>query len=598
MINSNTQETRSIEDLVKMIDSKKLVLPEFQRDFKWPIEKSETLFDSIFQELFIGSLIISKPKFDLTCKGFDLRERGKSSRKPVPKLYKTEEFDQNGIYTLLDGQQRATAIYRALKGKDVIHLIFKDIDTLMSSKFYDADNDQILIKHDQYIEGFDSSKPKEGEFYLKICDLYTSIDYTEKKFLNEFVNPLLDDLSLDEVRKEVLRGYAVIMLKDFRSDIIKKSNLLSVQLLNMDLEMFCLYFERSNSQGLNLSFTDIITAKVYIDFKLSREISISKATLQHFDEKYVDSVVRYINFIANGEVTKKSILKDLKGIHFTENWSVVVRDINYIQQWLEENNWVFNIGKIPYRTMLLPILSFFQNLPKKEFSQANPQQLDLLKFWFYASILDNRYGGARHGSTNVVLKKDCEIMKDLANKVYPDKLYWQNLRIEFSYDELLKMDNNTSAKALGISFFLWSKNQFKNLENHAKVSVSSQIDVHHLIPDNYIKKQFGKESEEYDYSDSILNKVRINKISNIKIGFKSPKVYLNEIKNHCPNPDIIDCLDSHVIGDSLKLLSGGYDNNYISFLKDRYEAMNPFFNELRNASKRLNEGKDVDIWKD
>ena len=76
-------------------------------------------------------------------------------------------------------------------------------------------------------------------------------------------------------------------------------------------------------------------------------------------------------------------------------------------------------------------------------------------------------------------------MKDLANKVYPDKLYWQNLRIEFSYDELLKMDNNTSAKALGISFFLWSKNQFKNLENHAKVSVSSQIDVHHLIPDNY-----------------------------------------------------------------------------------------------------------------
>ena len=165
-MNSNTQETRSIEDLVKMIDSNKLVLPEFQRDFKWPIEKSETLFDSIFQDLFIGSLIISRPKFELACKGFDLRERGKSSRKPIPKLYKVEDFEQKDIYTLLDGQQRATSIYRALKGKDVIHLIFKDIDTLMSAGFYDAENEKILVKYDQYIEGFDSSKPKEGEFHI------------------------------------------------------------------------------------------------------------------------------------------------------------------------------------------------------------------------------------------------------------------------------------------------------------------------------------------------------------------------------------------------------------------------------------------------
>lgn len=595
-MNTNTQETRSIEDLIKMIDSDKLVLPEFQRDFKWPIEKSETLFDSIFQDLFIGSLIISRPKFDLACKGFDLRERGKSSRKPIPRLYTKEEFEQNDIYTLLDGQQRATSIFRALKGKDVIHLIFKDIDTLLSTEYYDSNEQKILVKYDQYIEGFDSSKPKEGEFYLKICDLYTAIDYRENKFLDEFVNPLLDELRLGETEKEILRDYAGTLHKDFRSDVIKKANLLSVQLLNMDLEKFCLYFERSNSQGLNLSFTDIITAKVYIDFKLSREIREAKSNLQYFDDKYVDSVVRYINFIANGEVTKKSILKDLKGIHFIDNWAVVVNDINYVQQWLEENNWIFDISKIPYRTMLLPILSFYQNLPNKEFTQANQKQLDLLKYWFYASILDNRYGGARHGSTNVVLKKDCELMKDLAKKNYPDKLYWQNLRIEFSYDELKKLDNNNSAKALGISFFLWSKRPFKNLENDAKVSVNSKIDVHHVIPDNYIKKHFGENSEEYDYSDSILNKIRINKISNIKIGDKSPKSYLNEIKSNSPNPNIVDCLDSHVIGQSSKLLSGEYDSDYFAFLEDRYNALAPLFEKLKVASDRLNDGIDNDIW--
>lgn len=595
-MNTNTQETKSIEDIVKMIDSGKLLLPEFQRDFKWPIEKSETLFDSIFQDLFIGSLIVSRPKFDLACKGFDLRERGKSSRKPVPKQYTSDDFEHQDIYTLLDGQQRATSIYRALKGKDIIHIIFKDIDTLLSDEYYDYEEQKILVKYDKYVEGFDSSRPKNGEFHLSISDLYTSLDYRESKFLNEFVNPQLDEFNIDENQKEVLRDYAGTLHKDFRSDIVKKANLLSVQLLNMDLEKFCLYFERSNSQGLNLSFTDIITAKVYIDFKLSRKIKDAKK-LKYFDEKYVDSVVRYINFIANGEVTKKSILKDLKGIHFIENWDTVIKDLSHIQQWLEENNWLFNVSKIPYRTMLLPILSFYQNLPNKEFSQANQNQLDMLKFWFYGSILDNRYGGARHGSTNVVLKKDCELMQNLAKDKYPDKIYWQNLRIEGSYEEFKKLDNNSSAKAMGLSYYLWSKRQFKNLENNAKVSINANIDVHHVVPSNYIKKKFGEFSEEFDYSDSILNKIRINKISNIKIKDKAPSIYLNDIKSNSPNPDILDSLESHSLDDGEKLLDGTYDEDYFGFIKARFKALEPHLNELKKASEKLNEGETTDIWK-
>ena len=593
-MNTNTQETRSIQEIVTMIDNGKLLLPEFQRDFKWPIEKSEVLFDSIFQNLFIGSLIISRPKFDLACKKFDMRERGKSSRKPVPKNYTAADFDQKSIYTLLDGQQRVTSIYRALKGKDIIHIIFKDIDILLSDDYYDHDEKKILLDYGEYLEGFDSSKPKNGKFHISISDLYTSLDYRETRFLNEFINPQLDEFNIDEEQKEVLRDYAGTLHKDFRSDIIKKANLISVQLLNMDLEKFCLYFERSNSQGLNLSFTDIITAKVYIDFKLSRKIKDARK-LKYFDEKHVDSVVRYINYLANGEVTKKSILKDLKGSHFIQNWDTVINDICHIQGWLEENNWLFNVAKIPYRTMLLPILSFYQNLPHKNFARANQDQLDLLKFWFYASIIDNRYGGARHGSTNVVLKKDCDTMKELAEQKYPDNIYWQNLRIEGSYDEFIKLDNSNSAKAMGINYYLWSKNQFKNLENNSKVSINANIDVHHVFPSNYIKRQFGPTSEEFDYSDSILNKIRINKISNIKISDKSPSTYLKEIQTDF-NPNIFESLESHCITGGSKLLSKKSDEDYFGFLKSRWSSIEPFINELKNASKKLNSGQKSNIW--
>jgi uncharacterized protein with ParB-like and HNH nuclease domain len=198
---TNTQETRSIEDIIKMIDNGKLVLPEFQRDFKWPIEKTETLFDSIFQDLFIGSLIVSKPKFDLACKGFDFRERGSKKHKPKPKLMTSDDFELNDIYTLLDGQQRTTAIYRALKGMDVIYIIFKDIDTLLSADYYDYNSNSIKVKYDEYVEGFDTVKPKDSVFYLRICDLFLSMDFRESKFQSEFVDPVVANFQLEEEEK-------------------------------------------------------------------------------------------------------------------------------------------------------------------------------------------------------------------------------------------------------------------------------------------------------------------------------------------------------------------------------------------------------------
>jgi hypothetical protein len=593
---TNTQETRSIEDIIKMIDTGKLVLPEFQRDFKWSIEKSETLFDSIFQDLFIGSLIVSKPKFDLACKGFDFRERGSKKHKPKPKLMTSEDFELNDIYTLLDGQQRTTAIYRSLKGMDVIYIIFKDIDTLLSKDYYDYQSNHIKVKYDEYIEGFDSIQPKKGTFYLRICDLFSSMDYRETKFQNEFIDPILSDFQLEDSEKDVLIDFALTLHKDFRSDIVKKANLLSVQLLNMGLEKFCLYFERSNSQGLNLSFTDIITAKIYIDFKLTSKISDAIKDYKYFNEGLVDTIVRYINFLANGEVTKKSILKDLKGVHFIDHWNITIKDLNYIQTWLEDNNWLFRVSDIPYKTMLLPILSFYQNIPNKEFSQASQSQLDQLKFWFYGSILDNRYGGARHGSTNVVIKKDCEIMAALAKGTNPDTEYWSNLRIEFSFEEFKKLDNNANAKFMAISYYMWSKNRFNNLENNATVSVNSNIEIHHVFPSHYLKTKFGENSAEYDLADSILNKIRINKISNIKISNKAPSEYLTEIKAKSPNANVELSLKSHFIGEAEELISGKYDSDFAGFLLSRYNQIEPLFNELKRASTNLSNGKHAKIW--
>lgn len=591
---SSSRPTKSIEELITMYDNGKLLLPEFQRDFKWPLEKSETLFDSIFKDLFIGSLILSKPQFDLACKKLDLRDRGSKKRRPIPEKYTEHQFEIDDIYTILDGQQRATSIYRTLKGPDVINLLFKDIDTLLSEEYYDYENKRIKVGYDEYVDGFDSSKPDKKTLYISLKDLYTARNDRETPFLEEYINPIIDNFSLENDKKEVLRDYAIQLKSDFVSSILKQKTLISVQLLDMSIEKFCLYFERSNSQGLTLSFTDIITAKVYTEFNLRSEIE--KATKKHsyFKEALVDSSVRYINYVANDAVTKKSILKDLNGSHFNDYWSDTVKDLSVIQGWLIENKWLFDVEKIPYKTMLLPILSFYQNLNHKEFSQASQEQLDLLKFWFYGSILDTRYGGARHGSTNIVIKEDCDIMKNIAKNKFPDKTYWQKIRIDFSFEEFKKIDSNSNAKFMALNYFMWNKNSFKNFNNYADVSFNEKVDVHHVFPSDYIETQFGKDSEEFDFADTILNKVRINKIENIKISNKAPKTYLNEIK--VKNSNIKYSMNSHYVGDAEKLMKGDFDLDYFGFLKSRFEAIEPLLLELRNASEMLNTGVRKDIW--
>ncbi len=592
---SSSRPTKSIEELITMYDNGKLLLPEFQRDFKWPLEKSETLFDSIFKDLFIGSLILSKPQFDLACKKLDLRERGSKKRRPIPEKYTVQQFEIDDIYTILDGQQRVTSIYRTLKGPDVVNLLFKDIDTLLSDEYYDYQNKKVKVGYDDYVDGFDSSKPDEKTLFISLKDLYEARNNRETPFLDEYINPILDTFSLDNERKEVLRDFAIQLKSDFNSSILKQKTLISVQLLDMSIEKFCLYFERSNSQGLTLSFTDIITAKVYTEFNLRNEINNAIKEHTYFNEKLVDSTVRYINYLANDAVTKKSILKDLNGSHFNKYWTDTVKDLSTIQGWLIENNWLFDIEKIPYKTMLLPILSFYQNLKHKEFSQASQKQLDLLKFWFYGSIIDTRYGGARHGSTNVVIKEDCDIMKNLAQNKLPEKSYWQKIRIDYSFDELKKIDSKSNAKFMALNYYMWNKTPFKNLNNFADVSFNEKVDVHHVFPSDYIETEFGKDSAEYDFSDTILNKVRINKIENIKISNKPPKTYLGELKVN--NSNIKQSLKTHYIGNSDKLINGEFDLDYFGFLKNRFDAIEPLLLELKRASEKLSSGNSDNIWK-
>ncbi len=77
----DAQRTESIKNLMEHIDNSNVVLPEFQRDFVWDVEKTYDLFDSIVRDVFIGSLIYGIPSFEITVREIDDRPRQQQSKR-------------------------------------------------------------------------------------------------------------------------------------------------------------------------------------------------------------------------------------------------------------------------------------------------------------------------------------------------------------------------------------------------------------------------------------------------------------------------------------------------------------------------------------
>lgn len=126
---TNEAKTGSIDRMIDEIDQGIIQIPEFQRDFVWEVDKTYDLFDSLISDIFIGAIIFGVPSFEITARQIDAspRKRKKGGKKKTPSQVASEEattYSKNdidrkkqtgGFRLILDGQQRLTSLYRALK---------------------------------------------------------------------------------------------------------------------------------------------------------------------------------------------------------------------------------------------------------------------------------------------------------------------------------------------------------------------------------------------------------------------------------------------------------------------------------------------------
>lgn len=561
-------DTESLIGIVEMIDSGNIALPEFQRDFVWDISRTYDLFDSLFKDVFIGSIIYGIPSFSLTVREIDNRERkspGGKRRRKLKTTYLTQDeikskVQINNFKLVLDGQQRITSIYRALKGIDDVWIIMKNNDEL-DEQYKDCTLKSIPLEASVLsIGGYEDP----DHLSINLATVYKKInDSLLEDEIKDFFNELSFSKELeDDLYKSSFKTYVQIIQKI--EDLFKSQKLVAYFLLDMSADKFALFFERSNSLGVSLTFVDILVAKLINGFNLRKHIEDfeNKNPGIVLNRELIARSIAYL--VSNGKkVDKKYILSNLNSEHFTKHWDELTFLYKSTIEYLYNNHYILNYKWIPYPSTIIPIMMFLRSLPQKSFSQMNQNQKDFFEYWYWSSVLSQRYVSA----TNEIIILDSTVLTHIAKgKKITDKLYMKRLKpLITSYEDIISYNKKGSAIYVSLlNFINYSANGLLDWNNCSKISFTEKVEDHHIFPKEYLNTTLDEEADR-NLINSVANRTLIPKITNIKIGKKAPHIYMNELLQE--NRKFKDVLKNHMI--PVDILSGLYENFYDTFIEER-----------------------------
>jgi hypothetical protein len=573
------EQTQSIKDLILDIEGKKIYLPEFQRDFVWEISKTYDLFDSLVKDIFIGAIIYGIPSFDIAIREIDNRKKISKGKKRPSLAVKTitkheiEQINKVGgnFRLILDGQQRTTSLYRALKGIDEVWFIAKNEDEVVNSTFENANIEDLLVEI--------SGEQESERLSIKLSDVWDieQNDYDEEDIKENFFFKTLYYKTYQltdgfDVKLE-FRKYRILRKKI--SDLFKSEKLLSYYLLDMNLEKFVVFFERSNTRGVQLNFIDILSAKLYTgNFNLKEKIKLFE---QQNPNYYLtpELIVRSIAYIKSSpkEINRNYILTSLNSSDFHEWWDSLCKYYKISLDFLYQNNLIISQEWMPYDNMIIPLMMFLKEIGG-DFHIMNPQQKRFIEYWYWNSVFSLRYSG----SSNERIIEDSNILIQIARSKKINSLTFFNklskLQIA-TVDDIYSFDKKANAVYKGIlNIINYDKGGLLNWNNDAKLSLNSILEDHHIFPQNYLNKVLQSDSDK-DLIDCVANRTLIPKLQNIKISDQTPSEYLNLIKK--TNSEIEKSLDNHLI--TPELLNGDYDKEFVFFLELR---ANSIFDIIKN----------------
>jgi uncharacterized protein with ParB-like and HNH nuclease domain len=386
----------TIAEAMSHIGGKRYLLPAIQREFVWPAQKIEWLFDSLMRGYPISSFLFWNVE-DLSKSGYkfyeflrEFRERFKSHN---------EEVNVAGIgnfTAVLDGQQRLTSLYIGLRGSYASKERYRNwtdnewsIPTRrlylnITRKLENQEDDRVyefaFLKNSETGQK-DLFKDEEGTWFLvgKINELRDIADfnqYIQDGGLSKFASRILSEL------------HSVVFTKLIINFFLEKE-----QNLDKALNIFI----RINSGGQPLNFSDLIMSIAIANWKKDarKEIhqlvdSVQKAGFSISKDFIFKSYLYLFNPDIRFKVTNFS---EENAQNFERDWEGIRDAI------LSTFELIRSFGYVDYtlvsKNAVIPILYYLYHRGiYREFKTSVKYQQDreIIKKWLHVILLKRVFG--------------------------------------------------------------------------------------------------------------------------------------------------------------------------------------------------------------
>ena len=518
---------KNYTELIWSIEEGQIQIPQFQRDFIWTMEDSAGLLDSVVKGYPIGTFIFWKTKERLR----SVKQLG-GIKLRSPK--KGEE-----VNIVLDGQQRLTSLFAALKGLKVTRHSKKEKEDFSGICInLKADKDQRIVT-----TKVNNLPPKT---FISLAELLRGDFTTLGGFSKEY----------HEKMKEYKRR---VETYDFSV----------IEVFGFSIDLAANVFTRINVGARTLTVFEIMVARTYdekLKFDLSEEYKKLNDKLEQIDYPIPkQTVLRLTAQILKNDSKRQAILKIGKN-EFIKTWPKTVDSIEQAVAYFRGVIGIPVSQLLPYLDLLVLFAYFFYKHPKKP-KQTQMKELENL---FWRCSLGGRYDAAIDSRLTQDIRRVNEILK---NK--KPNYEWE---INFSADRLIEdaefNPNSSFIKAILCIMISQPPLSFRNngtvRVSKPWLSRSNGKNYHCFFPKKFLKGIGVDDS----HANSVVNITIVeDDLEKEKIGTKPPSEYIREYmkKFEAGNSKFAKTMRTHLIEDLKKF--GVLDDDYNTFTRKRAEVI-------------------------
>jgi hypothetical protein len=529
-------------DIIYGVGKSIIQIPPFQREFVWSAKAITDLLDSIYRGYPIGSFIFWKTSkrlpYHRKIGGLDLPEAPEHTK----------------LDYVLDGQQRITSLYAAVKGAHIENAEYEFYFDLSIGRF-----DYVKISDERSMK-----LSSEDKFRIPLRKLF--LEATEYfKFIKEYPEQYQDVL---QDLRERFKNYRFSVITVWEPDENEDD----------DIKKIVNIFSRINDTGKKLTVVAKMVAKCWgnnFDLRGRLNAIFKESELQRIRE---ETFLQLASAILNNKKSRsRNIIDDTDIDELESKWGAIEEAFMKAIDFLHNKLRIKNLRYLPFEATIVPLAYFYYHKPIPTGEQA-----ELLERWFWSACLSNRFGATVESK----VEEDCSLFDKVLSGHHVESfnypIDWDSFKTR-----LIHQKYNQGNALCNTVLCLYSYHQPKDLKTNSDIDIAktfsdySKHNLHHFFPRAFLER----EESNSELRDSVVNIAFAPASTNQEIKDAPPSAYVPFYEK--TNKKFTETLQSHIIQDAKSF--GILSDDYEVFLRYRAQAIENSFRDLIGLRSKTEE---------